>query len=75
MQLFAAYFIKTKQNTKRSSIMKQLIEKFIREEEGASAVEYGLLVALIAVVIIGAVTAIGTSLDTKMRAAADAIGG
>jgi pilus assembly protein Flp/PilA len=55
--------------------MKQLIEKFIREEDGASAVEYGLLVALIAVVIIGAVTAIGTSLDTKMRAAADAIGG
>jgi pilus assembly protein Flp/PilA len=75
MQLFAAYFIKTKQNTKRSSIMKQLIEKFIREEDGASAVEYGLLVALIAVVIIGAVTAIGGSLNTKFQAAADAIGG
>jgi pilus assembly protein Flp/PilA len=75
MQLFAAYFIKTKQNTKRSSIMKQLIEKFIREEEGASAVEYGLLVALIAVVIIGAVTTLGTSLRDKFGEAASGVSG
>lgn len=32
------------------------------DEEGATAVEYGLMVALIAVVIIGGVAAIGTSL-------------
>lgn len=32
------------------------------EEKGATAVEYGIMVALIAVVIIGAVTAFGTSL-------------
>ncbi len=30
--------------------MKAMIQKFFRDEEGASAVEYGLLVALIAVV-------------------------
>jgi pilus assembly protein Flp/PilA len=53
--------------------MKQLIEKFIRDEDGASAVEYGLLVALIAVVIIGAVQLIGTNLTTKFNAAADAL--
>jgi pilus assembly protein Flp/PilA len=34
------------------------------EEEGATAVEYGLMVSLIAVAIIGAVTIIGTNLDT-----------
>jgi pilus assembly protein Flp/PilA len=34
-------------------------------ERGATAVEYGLMVALIAVVIIGAVTALGTSLEGK----------
>ena len=39
------------------------IQNFIREEEGASAVEYGLLVALIAVVIIGAVQLLGTNLQ------------
>ncbi len=34
-------------------------------EEGATAVEYGLMVALIAVVIIGAVTTLGTNLNNK----------
>ena len=51
-----------------------LIKKFIREEDGASAVEYGLLVALIAVVIIGAVTALGTSISGTFKDASTAIG-
>jgi pilus assembly protein Flp/PilA len=38
--------------------------KFLDEESGATAIEYGLIAALIAVVIIGAVTAVGTSLST-----------
>lgn len=45
--------------------MLKYIATFVRNEEGASAVEYGLLVALIAAVIIIAVTAIGTNLSTK----------
>lgn len=44
-----------------------------RRDEGATAVEYGLLVALIAVVIITAVTALGTSVSTKFQEAATAI--
>ncbi|MFC7725119.1 Flp family type IVb pilin [Nocardioides sp. GCM10028917] len=36
-------------------------------ERGATAVEYGLMVALIAVVIIGAVTALGTGLKGKFE--------
>jgi pilus assembly protein Flp/PilA len=39
------------------------LKNFVQDESGASAVEYGLLVALIAVVIIGAVTALGTSIS------------
>ncbi len=39
--------------------------RFVREEEGATAVEYGLMVALIAVVIIAAVTLLGTALEDK----------
>ena len=38
--------------------------KLIRNEEGATAIEYGLLAALIAVAIIGTVTTIGTYLNT-----------
>jgi pilus assembly protein Flp/PilA len=38
------------------------IVAFINDDEGASAVEYGLLVGLIAVAIIVAVTALGTKL-------------
>jgi pilus assembly protein Flp/PilA len=40
------------------------IEKFLKEDTGATAIEYGLIASLIAVVIIGAVTAVGTSLTT-----------
>jgi pilus assembly protein Flp/PilA len=36
--------------------------KFLRDDKGASAVEYGLLVALIAAVIVGAVTLLGGNL-------------
>ena len=39
------------------------IKNFFKDESGASAVEYGLLVALIAVVVIAAVTTIGTKLN------------
>jgi pilus assembly protein Flp/PilA len=46
--------------------MKNLVKRFaglVRNEEGASLVEYGLLVGLIAVVCIGAVQVLGVSVD------------
>jgi len=46
-----------------------------REDEGATAVEYGLMVALIAVVIIGAVTTLGTNLSTVFNDVAGKIVG
>jgi pilus assembly protein Flp/PilA len=51
------------------------IVRFMREEEGATAVEYGLMVALIAVVIIAAVTLIGTNLNTVFNRVATALQG
>ncbi len=45
--------------------------KFIGDEEGASAVEYALLVGLIAVVIVGAVTTLGTKISALFTSAAD----
>lgn len=44
-----------------------------QNEEGATAVEYGLMVALIAVVIIAAVTLIGTNLDLLFNQVAGAL--
>jgi len=43
--------------------MYKIFNKFIKDESGATAIEYGLIAALIAVVIIGAVTAVGTNLQ------------
>ncbi len=51
-----------------------IARQFVREEEGATAVEYALMVALIAVVIIAAVTTLGTQASTKFSTAASAVG-
>lgn len=53
--------------------MEKLI-RFFKDEEGATAVEYGLMVALIAVVIIAAVQLLGTNLSTKFSNVASAVG-
>ncbi len=45
-------------------LMTMLFKKFLNDESGATAIEYGLIAALIAVVIITGVTAVGTSLST-----------
>ncbi len=51
----------------------QSIKKFVRDEEGVTAIEYGLIAALIAVVIIGAVTAVGVSLRATFNSVAAAL--
>ena len=43
--------------------MKALIERFKKDEEGATAIEYGLIAALIAVAIIAGVRAVSTTLS------------
>lgn len=43
--------------------MTKLIQKLWKDEEGATMVEYGLMVALIAVVCITAVTALGKGVE------------
>ncbi|MCE0488191.1 Flp family type IVb pilin [Ornithinimicrobium sediminis] len=52
-----------------------LQEKFSEKEKGATAVEYGLLVALIAAAIILTVTALGGSLNALFTAVTGAITG
>jgi pilus assembly protein Flp/PilA len=45
--------------------MSKFVTRFLKDESGATAIEYGLIAALIAVVIITALTAIGTNLNNK----------
>ncbi len=60
----------------RKMIMNNLMKntlRFVRDEEGATAIEYGLMAALIAVIIIPNVTAIGTALATTFGTVAGAV--
>ena len=47
--------------------MRKNILAFLNDESGATAIEYGLIAALIAVVIITGVTAVGTNLSTTFN--------
>lgn len=43
------------------------VQRFLKDEEGVTAIEYGLLASLIAVMIIAGATLIGTNLDVIFR--------
>ena len=45
--------------------MSKFVARFMKDESGATAIEYGLIAALISVVIVGALTTIGSNLNTK----------
>jgi pilus assembly protein Flp/PilA len=53
--------------------MNKFISRFVKDESGATAIEYGLIVALIAVVIITAVTALGTKLSANFNTIASSV--
>jgi pilus assembly protein Flp/PilA len=59
-------------NTKKERTMEKL-RNFFKDESGAAAVEYGILVALIAVVIIAAVTSVGTRLNATFNTVQNAL--
>jgi len=50
------------------------VQRFINDEEGVTAIEYALIAALIAVVIIAAVTTTGHNVCETFRSVADALG-
>ncbi len=53
--------------------MRAFAEKLIRDESGVAAIEYGLVAALISVVIIGAVTLVGTKLSGVFNSIANSL--
>jgi pilus assembly protein Flp/PilA len=50
------------------------LKRFLKNEDGATAIEYGLIAALIGVAIILAVQAVGTSLQGTFNSVAAALG-
>ena len=50
--------------------MRNFMSRFVANESGATAIEYGLIAAGIAVAIIAAVQAVGTALNTKLGSVA-----
>jgi pilus assembly protein Flp/PilA len=53
--------------------MKTLLNRFVRDESGATAIEYGLMAALIAVAIITIVTTLGTNLNNRFTSVSNAL--
>jgi len=51
----------------------QSLRKFVRDDEGVTAMEYGLIAALVAVVIIIPVTNVGKNLAAVFKAISDAL--
>jgi pilus assembly protein Flp/PilA len=59
----------------RSNEMKTLFARLWKDESGVTAIEYGLIAGLISVVILVALTAIGTSLQGLFQTIATALAG
>jgi pilus assembly protein Flp/PilA len=53
--------------------MKNPVSRFTTDESGVTAIEYGLIAALIAVVIIVAVSTVGTNLSTTFNSVATSL--
>jgi pilus assembly protein Flp/PilA len=54
--------------------MLRVFKRLAKDEKGATAIEYGLIAALVAVVIIGALTTLGTNMSSRFTRVASAVG-
>ena len=53
--------------------MKNLVSRFVKDESGATAIEYGLIAAGISVAIIAVVQGLGSKLNTTFQSVSDAL--
>jgi pilus assembly protein Flp/PilA len=51
--------------------MSKFVTRFLKDESGATAIEYGLIAALVAVVLVTALTALGGQLKTTFQTVTD----
>lgn len=57
------------------TVMKTQLQQFWNDEDGATAIEYGLIAGLIAVAIIATLTAVGTDLKAMFQKVSEAVSG
>jgi pilus assembly protein Flp/PilA len=69
-----AFAASTKQPNGVNSMIANLIA-FVSDEDGATAIEYGLIAALVSVAAIGALTAMGENLTTMFETVSSALSG
>ena len=65
-----AHTFRVRGKTFRMGIAMRTVSNFLRNESGATAIEYGLIAALIAVVVIAAATLVGTNLSSTFNSVA-----
>jgi pilus assembly protein Flp/PilA len=58
----------------KESPMKKFLKKFRKGESGATAIEYGLIAALIAVVLISSLTRLGTNMGARFNSIGTSVG-
>ncbi|MDQ0444693.1 Flp family type IVb pilin [Methylobacterium persicinum] len=63
--IVAQHFVGHLATSNQDFPMKSIMKRFAGDESGATAIEYGMIAALIAVVIIGTLKVIGTQLNAK----------
>jgi pilus assembly protein Flp/PilA len=56
-----------------ASQMKSLFARFMQDQSGATAIEYGLIAALISVVAITTLTSVGTKLNAKFSSVSNGL--
>lgn len=57
------------------NMLMNTIKRFSNDESGATAIEYGLIAALVAVVVIGALQLVGTELQSTFASISDGLAG
>lgn len=62
-------------STNGEAVMKKLFQDFLSDEEGATAIEYGLIAALIGVAVIAAVRSVGTNISRTFSSIESALPG
>ncbi len=54
--------------------MRKMLNQFVKDESGATAIEYGLIAALVSIAAIAALTTLGTQLSAIFTQVATALG-
>jgi pilus assembly protein Flp/PilA len=65
--------VATRNKTYEVNVMNKIVS-FLKDESGASAAEYALILALVGLAIVGAVHTLGNNIGTAMNSAAKCIG-